>query len=544
MAYVGMREDTCDAIAAKILKLEEAIAEEKNEKEKEALRKDKKALRKKEKDLRRENILQLENGGPAKRRRTCDNSTKIPSALSVPASAASKNPREYILPSRTEVPLFSHWFAMDVYDIYSRDLCLTADTIQLKIGERSYFLQTSTLTRCANDFSNIAGFCSKDIRRDSFLSNETRSHEDTFSSLITPVLAKLIGAEGTVFNQLVIRVRGSDIRCYDKPDHIVAKTVNGIPTVCVLVSDSKKTSDKGKYQVHAYGLALERSYLFLGLTITHTKINLSLYIPYMGKFSVIDICSTSCIDVDNLKRFFCALYVAVQRLLDDPISGLLEHHLTLNCCGEYLNGFDDKHRNLGHHTSSNIEGSVVVHCTCTNKVKKYYDTAYHYLPTKEAIGFIRTAEMLRPPDSRYQILQYTYMEGCHVLKTPLQVVAAVKELKKFHDADFVHGDIRSINMIVSENTVRFIDVDLAKKEGENYPSTYNHSQIPERHKDAQKNREMKKIHDRYALYQIINMSEELRNNEVEVVEQLLNIATPLVEIANQLEQESSVNMES
>ena len=54
MAYVGMGEDTCDAITAKILMLEKAIAEEKNEKEKEALRKDEEALRKKEEALRKE----------------------------------------------------------------------------------------------------------------------------------------------------------------------------------------------------------------------------------------------------------------------------------------------------------------------------------------------------------------------------------------------------------------------------------------------------------------------------------------------------------
>ena len=53
MAYVGMREDTCEAIAAKILELEKAIAEEKNEKSLEY-------LRKKEEDLRKERIIQLQ----------------------------------------------------------------------------------------------------------------------------------------------------------------------------------------------------------------------------------------------------------------------------------------------------------------------------------------------------------------------------------------------------------------------------------------------------------------------------------------------------
>lgn len=119
---------------------------------------------------------------------------------------------------------------------------------------------------------SIALFCSNQEKKNgSFLSEEARSHENTFSSLITPVFNELLG-KSAFFNQVVIRVRNHDKRQADIPDHIAAKMVDGIPAVCVLVSDSKKSKmDEGKQQVHVYGLALESSFLFLGLTITYMK---------------------------------------------------------------------------------------------------------------------------------------------------------------------------------------------------------------------------------------------------------------------------------
>lgn len=117
-----------------------------------------------------------------------------------------------------------------------------------------------------------------------------------------------------------------------------------------------------------------------------------------------------------------------------------------------------------------FKGSFVLHCTNKNMVRKYYDNQFHHLPIEEAIQLIPSARLLCPLRSRYQILEYPYM-GEHTLNTPLQALATVKELKKFHDKNLVHGDIRSINMIVSEATVNFIDVDLTRKEGDKYPST-------------------------------------------------------------------------
>lgn len=98
-------------------------------------------------------------------------------------------------------------------------------------------------------------------------------------------------------------------------------------------------------------------------------------------------------------------------------------------------------------------------------VKKFYDSKYNYIPCEEVITLIPDAKFLNVPGSNYQILQYPYLEGSNKLENEDQVVAAIKALDAFHAIDFVHGDIRELNMIVSEDKVFFIDVDLAKKEG-------------------------------------------------------------------------------
>lgn len=68
---------------------------------------------------------------------------------------------------------------------------------------------------------------------------------------------------------------------------------------------------------------------------------------------------------------------------------------------------------------------------------------------------------------------------------------------------------------------------LAKQEGEDYPSVYNHADIEERHENAVAFGEMKKIHDRYALYQIIRKANLL----TPCLEDLLDTTKSLQSIA-------------
>lgn len=60
-----------------------------------------------------------------------------PSALTVSASTASKNPKEYLSNKRQNGPLHVHWFSTEVHNIYCPSISATGN-IQLKIHDKQY----------------------------------------------------------------------------------------------------------------------------------------------------------------------------------------------------------------------------------------------------------------------------------------------------------------------------------------------------------------------------------------------------------------------
>lgn len=158
------------------------------------------------------------------------------------------------------------------------------------------------------------------------------------------------------------------------------------------------------------------------------------------------------------------------RLVEDPIPiNELKHSMTQKCCSKELVCSDDSHRSLGRRSQN---ASLVIFCSSENVVKKYYDRDYHHVPCNDAIANIPDAKFCCEDASRYQILEYPYLTGCHKLKDYAQVVAAIRALDNFHAKNYVHGDIRESNMIVCKDVVYFVDVDFADKEGNRYPSIF------------------------------------------------------------------------
>lgn len=324
---------------------------------------------------------------PQAKRQCCDLARPVkPSALKVAASVASKDPDRYIAPKRKKMPLYSHWFATDMYDNFKlMDTVDSSNMSNMSVNGQMYSLPMDTLTKCATIFKTIVIFCTETTTNTgSFLSAKVRGHEDTFSSLLTPVFHNLFGTIVNVvfLGQPVIRIRNDDRRQVDKPDHIIAVKVGGIPINCVAVCDSKiNDAEKGKDQVHAYGLAIESKNVFLGITITRTKIFLQLFMPFDNKLSVIDICDACCDNLNELKTFLGTLYAAVQALVECPIAAP-SHPFTLKCCGQEVPCLArTEHINLSTSTCSN--GSFVLHCTTTKKVRKYYDMIFHHIPSED-----------------------------------------------------------------------------------------------------------------------------------------------------------------
>ena len=225
------------------------------------------------------------------------------------------------------------------------------------------------------------------------------------------------------------------------------------------------------------------------------------------------------------------MYAALCRLIDDPIpADKLTHFMTPKCwcCSKELVCMesDDSHENLGH--KSHETASLVIRVK-KKLVGKYYDPKFHYIPCKEVIAFIPGARCIFSTESRFQILQYPYLEERHSLQNVAEVVVAIRALDMFHAEHYVHGDIRESNMIVSGNSVNFVDVDMTGKEGTTYPGTYNHTSVIERHENAKKNRKMEKIHDRFALHCIITKKNKYTLEDISVHVSLTNVANSLQE---------------
>ena len=71
------------------------------------------------------------------------------------------------------------------------------------------------------------------------------------------------------------------------------------------------------------------------------------------------------------------------------------------------------------------------------------------------------------------ILAIPFMPGSHLPGTIAQVVAVVEHLKRMHHLDFVHGDIRLLNMVFSNEKSELIDFDFSGKTGSTlYPLGY------------------------------------------------------------------------
>ena len=141
---------------------------------------------------------------------------------------------------------------------------------------------------------------------------------------------------------------------------------DGLPQLCILLSDSKcADTAQGLAQLIPYAMSLRSMYLCFGLVMTHTKLSLQLFVPFKRKFSVITICSANCDSTSELESFFCAMYAALCRLIDDPIpADKLTHFMTPKCwcCSKELVCMesDDSHENLGH--KSHETASLVIYC--------------------------------------------------------------------------------------------------------------------------------------------------------------------------------------
>lgn len=134
-------------------------------------------------------------------------------------------------------------------------------------------------------------------------------------------------------------------------------------------------------------------------------------------------------------------------------------------------------------------------------------------------------------DQRYFEIVYKFIDGDHEPNCLKQFVGVVNTLDSLHAQGFVHGDIRVGNIVFHDSST-LIDFDLCRRENDTYHRDYRFYE-DERHKHAKKGNKMKKMHDRYALSLI--MLKYLNDVPSDIISDLRDESVPLSSVCAKID---------
>ena len=364
-----------------------------------------------------------------------------------------------------------------------------------------------SVEQCFKSIASIPGQ-PKSVGRGVMCDGALKSDELTLTALYARALDRFLFPDelvhvGACLHQLPVKRVGSSV---ERADLQVAILHNRCPHDPVLLSDVKLENlqgaikETGSYAIRVANVTNEdRSYtVHLGLPVSDTTAKLLLLVGDYGFLREITICEAR-IDSDDSKAFFATLFGAVHYLISNPI-----HKMD---AGMEPMQVDDLQVLDGHNGRNN-------HVFKSNgTVYKLYDTEFtrSQSPNIEVIESISTdylPDLLLTPltvDNRVMRLQYSFIPGNHTPHSIDQFVCIVKDLEKLHAKNYVHSDIRDVNLVFSKSSSKawMIDFDLAGAVGTQYPPSYKHDDIPERHQDARAYSKRQKEHDMFALSVII-----------------------------------------
>ena len=249
--------------------------------------------------------------------------------------------------------------------------------------------------------------------------------------------------------------------------------------------------------------------VFLGLPGTPNEARLLIHMPEHRIMRTITVCSGPPHD----KALLCTLFAAVHFLCSNPI---LTNAPTVPMpfCKH------DEFRPL-----QSVPSKVFLE-ESTQRIHKVYDTTNSDTDFNTSIHLMRTTKQFTSLGSyslskneRFKVLNYDYIVGDHIPLNLTHFVGVIKALHIVHTKGFVHGDVRSENIIYGTDGKGYlIDFDFAKKERQHYPASYNN--LVERHKDAVAQKVMLKEHDRHSLAFL--MEKFCKEKEIEIKQSILS----------------------
>ncbi len=376
-----------------------------------------------------------------------------------------------------ELPIYCHWFAIGLYDVYNFAKSVLDETndstITLELHNIKYTIHLSDLNRAHEAIkSACASF-------DHFLFAKDPS-------------------KGACYHQAPSRCRSNDSRTCERCDIYCAPFLQNTyyPGGPVLIADLKNGNfEMARRESALYGTnssnvqnGAQSWEIMIGIPGSKENMNLEVYIPGNHTLAIVPVVEKCC-PFD--RALLCTIYTAVHHLCEHPISQ-----------GSPLTPKPQR------------DFEVLPYCNRVRvfidedqqKVFKLFDNESQVeRPNSQLLNMLNIQNMCHKlsNDGRFLMLEIEYIPGTHVPTNVLHFRGAVEQLCKIHNKGMVHGDIRNVN-IVFDNTgcSHIIDFDLARNENDVYPSVYVTSHL-ERHYCARPGNQMLKIHDKHALFYII-----------------------------------------
>ncbi len=413
--------------------------------------------------------------------------------------------RKKKMPVFVIMPLQTHWFAISLYNIWvqlQRKIAFGTQVCNVDIRGEKFALDIKTVatasTMIQNKYPNYGygiGATPSLVKSETF-----------FSSIFSNALNWLMKScdDVAIIHQLPIRKKPHTHGNPDTAGVGAIRMSNNMLCETVFVSDLKNTdkeiSDK-ESALYAKFAAInqfehsERCLLLIGVSVVRLSATLWVYLMANKKIWAIPIVSDV---LPSDMSFLATLSIGIQSLAKKPIFyNALERPIPFK--DEVVTPLKINQHNRTH--LKIVNGS--------KKVVKFFDTHdLVQLSNLEVMRFagVEVQDYFITSDNRFLYIQYDYYDCSDEPANLAQFYNILYMLHKLHHNGYVHGDIRSSNLLFHQNGCDgyLIDYDLARLEqnGKYPPGYYHHPSI--RHEDAITGLPMCKSHDRYSLAIIVN----------------------------------------
>lgn len=105
---------------------------------------------------------------------------------------------------------------------------------------------------------------------------------------------------------------------------------------------------------------------------------------------------------------------------------------------------------------------------------------------------------------KIEVIAVTYVTGDHYCSSVRQALSAAKFLHRMHEAGFVHGDLRGLNLVFNESSSEAIDFDFGGADGKTvFPMGYV-DVLPDGYREISQSRLITQASDVSAFLHILN----------------------------------------